>query len=159
MWVVVDVVAKRVRAQQQVRAGIVAPNGESVLRLAAMPTLANPFRWDCVFETDRATYRFPVHLTADNSRPRVIRYEKPSGALAQVMDTVEQQKPARVFLGFARFPVARLADPGCATQTLVQLADLRYTEPGRSRGTFAMELPVDCPNEPGTEGKVSEGVR
>jgi inner membrane protein len=140
-------------------ARIVAPNGESVLRLAAMPTLANPFRWDCVFETDRATYRFPVHLTADNSPPRVIRYEKPAGALAQVLDTVEEQKPARVFLGFARFPVARLADPGCATQTLVQLADLRYTEPGSSRGTFALELPVDCANEPGTEGQMSEEGR
>jgi hypothetical protein len=140
-------------------ARIVAPSGDTVLRLAAMPTLANPFRWDCVFETDRATYRFHVHLTADNSAPRVIRYEKPSGALAQVMDTVEQQKPTRVFLGFARFPVARLADPGCATQTLVQLADLRYTEPGRSRGTFALELPVDCPNEPGTQGQLSEGGR
>ena len=29
-----------------------------VARLAAMPRLANPFRWDCVFETDRAMYRF-----------------------------------------------------------------------------------------------------
>jgi inner membrane protein len=140
-------------------ARIAAPSGETVLRLAAMPTLANPFRWDCVFETDRATYRFPVHLTAGNSAPRVIRYEKPSGGLAQVMDTVEQQKPAHVFLGFARFPVARLADPGCATQTLVQLADLRYTEPGRSRGTFALELPVDCPNEHGTEGQMIQGGR
>ena len=140
-------------------ARIAAPNREAVLRLAAMPTLANPFRWDCVFETDRATYRFRLHLTAGNSPPRVLRYEKPSGALGQVMDTVEQQKPARVFLGFARFPVARLADPGCASQTLVQLADLRYTEPGRSRGTFAVELPVDCPNEPGTERQTSEEGR
>ena len=140
-------------------ARIAAPNAESVLRLAAMPTLANPLRWDCVFETDRATYRFPVHLIAANSPPRVIRYEKASGALAQVMNRVEQQKPARVFLGFARFPVARLADADCTTQTLVQLADLRYTEPGRTRGTFALELPVDCPNEPGTEGQLSEGGR
>lgn len=150
------------RAVEQGReeaARIAASNGESVLRLAAMPTLANPLRWDCVFETDRATYRFRVHLPAENSPPRVIRYEKPAGALAQVMDTVEQQKAARVFLGFARFPVARLADPGCMTQTLVQLADLRYTEPGRSRGTFAVDLPVDCPNEPGIEGKMSEEGR
>jgi hypothetical protein len=138
-------------------ARIVAPNGEAVLRLAAMPTLANPFRWDCVFETDRATYRFPVHLTGGNSPPRVIRYEQPSGALEQVMNTAEQQRPARVFLGFARFPVARLADPDCLTQTLVQLADLRYTEPGRSRGVFAVELPVDCPQETGRTEKVTGG--
>jgi hypothetical protein len=38
-----------------------------------------------------------------------------------------------------------LADESCATQTLVQLADLRYTEPGTSRGNFSLELPVDCP--------------
>jgi inner membrane protein len=138
-------------------ARIVAPSGETVLRLAAMPTLANPLSWDCVFETDRATYRFPVHLNAANASPRVIRYEKPSGVLAQVMNTVEQRKPARVFLGFARFPVARLADPDCATQTFIQLADLRYTEPGRSRGTFAVDLPVDCPNEPGGRKTVTGG--
>jgi len=52
-----------------------------------------------------------------------------------------------VFLGFARFPVLQLADPDCVTRTLVQIADLRYTEPGRSRGTFSLEMPVDCPNE------------
>ena len=136
---------------------IVAPNGETVLRLAAMPTLANPLNWDCVFETDRATYRFPVHLVAANSPWRVIRYEKPAGALAQVMNTVEQRKPGRVFLGFARFPVARLADADCLGQTFVQLADLRYTEPGSSRGPFAVELQVDCPNEPGERETVTEG--
>jgi hypothetical protein len=52
-----------------------------------------------------------------------------------------------VFLGFARFPVMQLADPSCTSRTLVQLADLRYTEPGRSRGSFAFELPIDCPRE------------
>jgi len=25
------------------------------------------------------------------------------------------------------------------------LADLRYTEPGKSTGTFSLELPIDCP--------------
>ena len=149
--------SRAVEQGREAAAGIVAPNGETVLRLAAMPTLANPLRWECVFETDRATYRFPVRLNAGNSPTRVIRYEKPAGALAQVMNTVGQQKPGRVFLGFARFPVASLADPDCTTQTLVQLADLRYTEPGRSRGAFAVELPVDCPNEAGPRETVTEG--
>src|SRR5262249_27617706 len=35
-------------------------NGEVVGRVAAMPRLANPFRWDYLFETDRATYRFDI---------------------------------------------------------------------------------------------------
>lgn len=132
---------------------IVAPNGERVTRLAAMPKLANPFRWDCVFETDRATYRFLVVLNGATPADRVVRYPKPTGELASALQTVAQQKPAHVFLGFARFPVARLNDPSCTAQTLVQLADLRYTEPGASRGTFALELPVDCPDQVATEGR------
>ena len=132
---------------------IVTPNGETISRLAAMPTLANPLRWDCVFETDKATYRFAVGLNGQTPAGRVIRYPKPSGPLDTALREVSHEKPARVFLGFARFPVARLADPGCMTQTLVQLADLRYTEPGTRRGSFALELPVDCPDQALTEGR------
>jgi len=123
-------------------------NGETVLRLAAMPRLANPFRWDCVFETDRAMYRFDLGLlssSAGDGAGSPVRYEKPGPELKPVVDYVSKQRSAHVFLGFARFPVLKLADPGCTTRTLVQLADLRYTEPGRSRGTFSLELPIDCP--------------
>ncbi|HKU76320.1 MAG TPA: metal-dependent hydrolase [Pyrinomonadaceae bacterium] len=119
-------------------------NGETVARLAAMPRLANPFRWDCVFETDRAMYRFEVGLLDDSATEAPVRYPKPT---AELFNTVSQQRPGRVFLGFARFPVMQLTDPGCTTRTLVQLADLRYTEPGRSRGSFAFEMPIDCPRE------------
>jgi len=129
------------------------PTGETLLRVAAMPTLANPLRWDFVFETDKATYRFPIRLNGDQRPNRVIRYQQPSGALDTALREVSQEKPARVFLGFARFPVARLADPSCTTQTLLQLADLRYTEPGRSRGNFAVDLPVDCPDRAVTGGR------
>jgi inner membrane protein len=123
---------------------IASSNGESVARLAAMPRLANPFRWDCVFETDRATYRFDLGLFDATTPGKAVRYEKPRPDLEYA---VSQQRPARVFLGFARFPVMQTADPGCVTQTLVQLADLRYTEPGRSRGSFGLELTIDCPIE------------
>ena len=118
-------------------------NGETVARLAAMPRLANPFGWDCVFETDRAMYRFDLSLLGA-SAVDAVRYEKPGPELNGVVDYVLQQRSARIFLNFARFPVLKLADPGCTTRTLVQLADLRYTEPGRSRGSFAFELPIDC---------------
>lgn len=125
---------------------IVLPSGEPIRRLAVMPTLASPLHWDCVFETDRATYRFALRLMSDNfPRTRVVRYDKPSGPLAEVMENVSQDRPVQIFLGFARFPVARLADPGCTAETLLQLADLRYTEPGSRRGTFTLEQPVSCP--------------
>ncbi|HEY8411267.1 MAG TPA: hypothetical protein VIK76_07690, partial [Pyrinomonadaceae bacterium] len=121
--------------------------GETVGRVAAMPRLANPFRWDFVFDTDRATYRFIVDVTNDATTSDAVRYEKPSGELKAALDSIAQQKPVRVFLGFARFPVLQLEDPDCVSATLVQLADLRYTEPGQSRGSFSLEVPVDCPNE------------
>src|SRR6185503_3133122 len=124
---------------------IVKTNGETIFRKAAMPTLANPLQWDYVFETDRATYRFPV-VVGDQSPPRIIRYEKSSGPLAEVMKNVSTDRPVQIFLDFARFPVARLADPSCTTETLLQLADLRYTEPGNRRGTFTLEKQVDCPS-------------
>ena len=121
--------------------------GETVGRVAAMPRLANPFRWDFVFDTDRATYRFIVDVKNDATTSDAVRYEKPSGELKAALDSIAQQKPVRVFLGFARFPVLQLEDPDCVSATLVQLADLRYTEPGQSRGSFSLEVPVDCPNE------------
>src|SRR5829696_6836493 len=125
-------------------AKVAAANGETVARLAAMPRLANPFRWDCVFETDRAMYRFDLGLLQTRS-PNAVRYEKPGTELKGVVDFVSRQRAAQIFLNFARFPVMKLADPSCVTSTLVQLADLRYTEPGRSRGSFSLELPIDCP--------------
>jgi inner membrane protein len=135
--------SKAVARGSEEAAKLAAANGESVARLAAMPRLADPFHWDCVFETDRAMYRFEVGLIGEQNAESV-RYPK---APADLVETVSQQRPARVFLGFARFPVMQLADPGCTTRTLVQLADLRYTEPGQSRGNFAFELPIDCPRK------------
>ena len=118
-------------------------NGETIGRLAAMPRLANPFHWDCAFETDRAMYRFDFSLLrTDAWNP--VRYDKPGPELREVVDYVSEQRSAQIFLNFARFPVMKLADPACTTSTFVQLADLRYTEPGRSRGTFALDLPIDC---------------
>lgn len=146
-WCVLTFVHSRALVNGLEYATTVLPEGESPYRMAAMPTLANPFRWDFVFETEQATYRFNVDLMSGHNSPppRVIRYEKPSGTLADVLQKVSQERPARIFLGFARYPVAQLTDPNCTAETLVQLADLRYTEPGSRRGTFTLETPVECP--------------
>lgn len=126
--------------------GVANKNTEQLLEVAAMPTVANPTEWDCVMETDRAAYKFNLSLL--RSRPAntpLIRYEKPweanSTAITQALDDSRSQ----IFMGFARFPVVRVVGEDCVTQTLVQFADLRYTEPGRNRGTFSLEMPVDCP--------------
>jgi inner membrane protein len=134
-----------VKRVQQESVAIAQNHGEQVMDLAAMPTLLNPFFWQAVVETDRAAYRFDVHLTQSSSTANLVRYERPEVLEPNVMSKALQDYRAQVFLDFARFPVAKIAGADCTTQTLVQLADLRYTEPGRQRGTFTLEVPVECP--------------
>ena len=135
-----------------------AGSDERVQRLAAMPTLANPLRWSCVAETDRAIYRFFISLGDSSSNsPAVVngyqqnssesvfkRYEKPTGRAAELSALAAEDRRAKILLNFARFPIARAQDENCVSQTIVQIADLRYTEPGATRGTFSLNVPVEC---------------
>jgi len=124
-------------------------NSERVNRLAAMPTLSNPLHWLCVVESDRSLYRFEVFLLDRSAQAHnIARFAKPDVAEARVIAQAERDRRAQILLGFARFPVSRVVDHDCLTETLVQFADLRYTEPGQSRGNFSIELPVECPHQP-----------
>jgi inner membrane protein len=125
-------------------ASAIAHSGETISRLAAMPTLANPVTWECVFETESASYRFDVSLLTGNPARDIVRYEKPSPEESSLVQKASEDRRAQILLGFSRFPVVQVSDIDCTTQTLVQFADLRYTEPGKSRGNFALEVPVDC---------------
>lgn len=132
---------------------VASSHGERVGRIAAMPTLANPSRWQCVFETDRATYRFDVSLTQDGVVGETQRYEMLVGQAASSYAIAARDERAKVFLGFARFPVARVTGD-CASEMLVEFADLRYTEPGRGRrGTFSLDVPIDCSQPSGVLDK------
>ncbi|HKO36518.1 MAG TPA: metal-dependent hydrolase [Pyrinomonadaceae bacterium] len=134
---------------------IAAQRGEAVVRLATMPTLANPTRWLCVTETDRAIYRFPVEVGfprattvvdgyQNNAVDAIERFEKPTGRTAELADVAAEDRRAKILLNFARFPISRVQDENCLSQTIVQIADLRYTEPGATRGSFSLNLPVEC---------------
>jgi inner membrane protein len=128
---------------------LTASNGEKVTRLAAMPTLSNPTHWLCVVESNRSLYRFELFLLDRSPHAHnIARFAKPDEAEAKVIAQAERDRRAQILLGFARFPVFRVVDQDCLTETLVQLADLRYTEPGQSRGNFSIELPVECPHQP-----------
>ncbi len=121
------------------------PRGEQFIRVAAMPTLATPFTWQCVAETDRAMYRFVVNARGGPSPAN--RYEKLTGQGAQLVSLAERDRRAQALLGFARFPIERVDPENCIGQAFVQFADLRYTEPGTSRGNFSVNVPVDCPSK------------
>ena len=144
-WIGLSIAHRRaISIAAQHATAIATENQESFTRLAVMPTLANPFRWDCAFQTDGATYRFTLGVIDNSRSTSLIRYPKPTGQLAAAIEQVSQDRRLRIFLEFTRFPVARLQDPACTTETLVQFADLRYTEPGRRRATFTIDLPVNC---------------
>jgi inner membrane protein len=118
---------------------------EHPIAIAAMPTLANPLTWLCIVETGSSAYRFELTLGDDAYKPaHLVRYQKPDAFSSPTVEQAVADYRAQVFLGFARFPVLQVADANCTTQTLVQFADLRYTEPGSNRGTFSLEVPVDC---------------
>ena len=125
---------------------IATSRGEQVMRVAAMPTAATPFRWQSVAETDEAIYRYVVTTGAASAAGNFLRYGKPTGADAQLVSVAEYDRRAQALLGFARFPLARVDGDNCVGQALVQFADLRYTEPGAARGNFSVNIPVDCPS-------------
>lgn len=131
---------------------LAAQRNENVSRVVAMPTLANPLRWRCLAETDRATYLYELTLGRQddaNLESSVKRFEKPQNEAAALTARAVQDERAVVLLNFARFPVFRV-EGDCLSQAIVQFADLRYTEPGRSgrgNGFAAVDIPVACPPE------------
>lgn len=135
-------------SQAQVHARqIAALHGETVSRVAAMPTLANPFNWQCISDTDRATYRFRTSLIPALASSFIFeRFEKPKPNELGAVSIASEDPRAKILLDFARFPAAQVTDVDCVTQTVVHFADLRYTEPGGARrGTFALDVPISCP--------------
>jgi hypothetical protein len=129
-------------------AAIARSNSETIADQAAMPTLANPFRWLAVVETERASYRFELSITDGTTVPAgLVRHDRADYSKSPFMKEAVQDRRAQIFLGFARFPVFKVKGSDCLTDSVVQLADLRYTQPGGTRGSFAVEIPVECPNE------------
>jgi inner membrane protein len=121
---------------------------ERIVQVASMPMIATPFSWQSVAETDRAIYRYPITITSDdraNDTSGVRRFEKPTGRAAELVSIAERDRRAQEFLRFARFPIAVPEPSDCIGQALVQFADIRYTEPGATRGAFSVNVPVDCP--------------
>ena len=150
-WGGLAVVHARALTEAQIISNkLAAENGEKPNRLAAMPTLANPLNWRCVMDTERAVYRFELSLGLMNrgSVRDVARFEKPSGDADEMVARAAKDNRAEIFLNFARFPIARV-EGDCLSRTLVQFADLRYTDPGApGGGSFSLEIPIECPLEP-----------
>lgn len=148
-WCALAVVhARAVNRSESIVHELARADGETPARLAVMPTLANPAAWRVVSETGRAGYVFQLDLTKPATQPgepfAAARYEKLQGADAKRIDRLARaDERARIFLNFARFPLARLAQSP-AGEPVAQLFDLRFSEPGAARGggSFAVEIPL-----------------
>ena len=127
-----------------------ARQNETLLRVAAMPSLADPTRWRVLAESERALYRFETSLLERAATEReapvgLTRFEKPQGEAADVASrAAAMDERARIFLDFSRFPAVRVERQSCAEELLVRFADLRFTEPGGARrgGNFSLEVAV-----------------
>jgi inner membrane protein len=149
-WGALGVLHGRALARAQATAGAQAARlNENVMRVAAMPSLADPTRWRVLAETDRAVYRFETSLLSNAEAERdapagLTRFEKPQGEAAELAARAAADERAVIFLDFARFPAIRVETQNCAAEMLVRFADLRFTEPGARRrgGNFSLEVAV-----------------
>lgn len=124
--------------------------GERLTKVAAMPTLLNPFKWLCAAETDRTTLRFELDsssLFSDGEPSLISRHAKPQGASAAAVERAGRDERVRVLLDFARFPVAQVWPAGEGA-SVVRVTDVRFGEPAppgeRARGSFAAEATVSA---------------
>jgi inner membrane protein len=148
-WVSLGVLhGQALRRIQEAGVALAAERSERVTQIAGMPTLANPVHWRGLIESDRAIYRFDLFLSDPAAEIKnLTRFAKPEGIEALAIDSAKQDRRVKILLEFSRFPLGRLASRDCLTETLVQFADLRYTEPGRRQGNFSVEVPVECPRQ------------
>lgn len=135
--------ARALRKAELFAADMAGRREERVVRVAATPVLADPFTWRCLADADRSTFRFDMGLGRDRVEDlrNVATVPKPVGEEQELVRRASEGYAARVLLDFARFPAARVrrADSG---GWVVQLADLRFTEPGTRTGSFALDVPV-----------------
>ncbi|HKP39204.1 MAG TPA: metal-dependent hydrolase, partial [Pyrinomonadaceae bacterium] len=91
---------------------IAQPANETVIKVAAMPTLGDPGRWLCVAETDQAMYRYFVKLgqpfSLDEptwpsndpyrvpSKPALERFAKPAGPAETLVERASGDRRAQI---------------------------------------------------------------
>ncbi|MEJ7709544.1 MAG: hypothetical protein WKF84_06720 [Pyrinomonadaceae bacterium] len=114
-----------------------------------MPTFANPLRWQAIVGTLESTYRFQLDAFEQKEareQPKFERFPKLVGTEAILLkQAAAQSTHANTFLEFSRFPATKVGY-NCAAQTIVQFADLRYSEPGGNNGSFKVEVVIDGTN-------------
>ena len=95
------------------------PPPESVYRVAAWPTPANPALWQAAAANDEASFARTVHLTARGGE-----WMKQSAVNPKFIEALRQSRDGNVFLNFARFYSASVDESNDGY--VVTLRDLRF---------------------------------
>jgi inner membrane protein len=115
-------------------------SSEPIREMATMPAFASAFRWRNVADTPSSVLVFETDLNGESDKPT--EYKKPTGEDLSVVSVAEKDRAARIFLNFARFPLAKVEQT--SNGRVVHFCDLRYTTPGQRRGFY---VDVLVPNE------------
>jgi hypothetical protein len=108
--------------------------------IGLFPLAADPFRWSVVADLGDRYFLATANVgtrALDNSYPRQMLY-KP--AASDTVRAAESSDSVRVFLGFARYPLAQVNDAG--EDTLVFFTDLRFARADQPL-TMGVEVVVD----------------
>ncbi len=113
---------------------------ENPVRLGAFPSLANPFAWTGVVETDSAFHVLKVDVLGNNLDPQTSRaYHKIDSS--PPLEAALKTRTAAIFLPFARFPWAHVEET--EDGFTVTLQDLRFVSSVWRRGGFVTEIELD----------------
>jgi inner membrane protein len=113
---------------------------ENPVRLGAFPSLANPFDWTGVVETDSAFHVAQVNTLQNDLNPdasRIFRKADPSAALETALNT----RTGRIFSQFARFPWAQVEQN--EDGITVALQDLRFVSLNSTQQGFVATIELD----------------
>jgi inner membrane protein len=115
-------------------------SGELPQRFSAFPTMANPFTWTGLVETETAFHAVAVNSLDSNRVPEEIETfakPQPSPALTAAMKT----HGAKVMLDFARYPWVQVDETEDGYQ--VTLSDLRFFNPSAQSPGFTLQVDLD----------------
>jgi inner membrane protein len=113
---------------------------EAPIRLEAFPSLANPFQWTGVVETDSAFHLLTANALADDvDAEHTEIFHKPSPS--PPLEAARKAPAGAIFYDFARFPYAQVSETEEGFDVIVR--DLRFARPYSERQPFELRIRLD----------------
>jgi inner membrane protein len=116
-------------------------DGETPLRVTAVPNTANPLVWRGIVETSGAYWLPEVNLASGEGVPRGAVFRKEEWQPA--MQTARETGVFQTYLDFSQYPLWRVTpDPALENGRLVEIFDLRFGTP--LEPAFTVQAVIDA---------------